>query len=197
MLWSVERPFVGASAVHIPGATLLHRSGLVPAVPPASTEHGKREWGLPRNLGRPTVSASITTGPGVACPEHPWPQAGVGLVWSDEHRRTGWSPSREGNEGGRQGRPGIGAPHNTCEAGELVPRGPGGGKGAPRRGAVAGQQRGGIEPRSAVHETTTGSTAHVSPRRDEPDALIGHVRICGRRRGQPRRRPGRGARPTR
>src|SRR5262249_29480469 len=83
--------------------------------------------------------------------------------------------------------------HSTAEAGELVPRGPGGGKGAPRRGAVAGQQRGGIESRSAVHETTTGSAAHVSPRRDEPDALIGHVRICGRRRGQPRRRPG----PTR
>src|SRR5262249_61317281 len=103
---------------------------------------------------------------------------------------TGGKPHREGNEVGRQGRPGSGALPSTAEAGELVPREPGGGKGAPRRGAVAGQQRGGIEPRSAVHETTTGSAAQVSPRRDEPDALIGHVRICGRRRGQPRRRPG-------
>src|SRR5438270_14048648 len=64
MLWSVERPFVGASAFHIPGATLRHRNGLVPAVLPASIEQGKRKWGFPRNLGRPTVSASITTGPG-------------------------------------------------------------------------------------------------------------------------------------
>src|SRR5262249_6664705 len=103
---------------------------------------------------------------------------------------TGGKPHREGNEVGRDGRPGIGALHSTAEAGELVPREPGGGKGAPRRGAVAGQQRGGIEPRSAVHEMTTGSAAHVSPRRDEPDALIGQVRFCGSRGGQPRRRPG-------
>ena len=39
MLLSVERPFVGAFAFHIPGATLLHCSGLVQAVLPASTEH--------------------------------------------------------------------------------------------------------------------------------------------------------------
>src|SRR6516162_3139774 len=49
---SVERPFVGASAVRIPGATLLHRNGLVPAVLPASTEHGKRALGVPQELGR-------------------------------------------------------------------------------------------------------------------------------------------------
>jgi hypothetical protein len=51
MLWSVERPFVGASAFHIPGATLRHRTGLVPAVLPASTEHGKRTIGVPQELG--------------------------------------------------------------------------------------------------------------------------------------------------
>jgi hypothetical protein len=39
MLLSVERPFVGAFAVHIPRATLLLRNGLVQAVLPASTEH--------------------------------------------------------------------------------------------------------------------------------------------------------------
>src|SRR5262249_40867327 len=64
MLLSVERPFAGASAVHIPGATLRHCSGLVLAVLPASIEHGKRKWGFSKNLGRPIVSASITTGPG-------------------------------------------------------------------------------------------------------------------------------------
>ena len=58
MLLSVERPFVGASAFHIPGATLLHCTGLVPAVLPASTEHGKRKWGFPRNLGGPVVSSA-------------------------------------------------------------------------------------------------------------------------------------------
>src|SRR5215471_4130161 len=52
MLLSVERPFVGASALHIPGATLLHCSGLVIAVLPASTEHGKRALGVPQELGR-------------------------------------------------------------------------------------------------------------------------------------------------
>src|SRR5262249_48549418 len=52
MLLSVERPFVGASAFHIPGATLLHWSGLVTAGLPASTEHGKRTPGVPQELGR-------------------------------------------------------------------------------------------------------------------------------------------------
>ena len=51
MLLSVERPFVGAFAFHIPGAMLLHRSGLVSAVLPASTEHGKRTIGVPQELG--------------------------------------------------------------------------------------------------------------------------------------------------
>src|SRR5262249_20933880 len=48
-----ERPFVGASALHIPGATPRHRTGLVSAVLPASTEQGKRTIGVPQELGRP------------------------------------------------------------------------------------------------------------------------------------------------
>ena len=54
MLLSSERPFVGASAFCIPGATLLRRNGLTQAVPPES------EWNMangqlrfPRNLGEP------------------------------------------------------------------------------------------------------------------------------------------------
>src|SRR6516162_1444908 len=62
MLWSVERPLVGASAVHLPGATLLHRTGLVPAVLPASTEHGKRTLGVPQELGRSCRSLSVNPG---------------------------------------------------------------------------------------------------------------------------------------
>src|SRR6516162_8686924 len=52
MLLSVERPFVGASAVRIPGATPLHRNGLVLVVLPASTEHGERTLGVPQEPGR-------------------------------------------------------------------------------------------------------------------------------------------------
>jgi hypothetical protein len=52
MLLSVERPFVGAVAFRIPGAVLLHRNGLVREVPPASTEHGERTFGVPQEPGR-------------------------------------------------------------------------------------------------------------------------------------------------
>src|SRR5262249_6677936 len=52
LLWSVERPFAGAFAVHIPGAMLRHCTGLVPAVLPASAEQGKRTLGVPQELGR-------------------------------------------------------------------------------------------------------------------------------------------------
>src|SRR6516162_4162056 len=53
MLWSVERPFAGAFALLIPGAMLRHCSGLVCAVLPASTEQGKRTFGVPQQLGTP------------------------------------------------------------------------------------------------------------------------------------------------
>jgi len=52
MLLSVERPFVGAFAIRIPGAALRHRNGLVRAVLPASTEHGERTLGVPQEPGR-------------------------------------------------------------------------------------------------------------------------------------------------
>jgi len=58
MLLSVERPFVGASAFHIPGATLRHCTGLVLAVLPASTEHGKRTLGVLQELGSSCRSLS-------------------------------------------------------------------------------------------------------------------------------------------
>src|SRR5262249_1606574 len=45
MLSSVERPLAGASAFVIPGATPRHRNGLVTAVLPASTEHGRTDNG--------------------------------------------------------------------------------------------------------------------------------------------------------
>src|SRR5690349_13540007 len=53
MLWSAEGPLVGALAFVIPGAALRHWNGLVPAVLPASTEHGERTFGAPQEPGRP------------------------------------------------------------------------------------------------------------------------------------------------
>ena len=67
MLLSVERPFAGAFAVHIPRAMLLLRNGLVPAVLPASVRTcANGQWGFPRNLRDPVVSsaASRTETPG-------------------------------------------------------------------------------------------------------------------------------------
>src|SRR6516164_8247633 len=61
MLLSVERPFARASAVLIPGAAPLHRIGLVPAVLPASPEHGKRTIGVP---GTWEILSSPQRGPG-------------------------------------------------------------------------------------------------------------------------------------
>jgi len=53
MLLGVERPNVGAFAPGGPGATLLHRNGLVHAVPPASDENMcKRTIVVPQELGR-------------------------------------------------------------------------------------------------------------------------------------------------
>ena len=61
MLLSAERPFVGASAVCIPGATLLLCIGLVHAVLPASDwniANGKLRF--PRNLGDPVASSATS-----------------------------------------------------------------------------------------------------------------------------------------
>ena len=52
MLLSVERPFAGAFAVHIPRAMLLHRNGLVQAVLSASRNMCKRTMEIPQELGR-------------------------------------------------------------------------------------------------------------------------------------------------
>ena len=57
MLLSFERPFVGAFAVLVPRATLLHRNGLVSAVLPESDwSMCKRTIGVLQELGGPVVS---------------------------------------------------------------------------------------------------------------------------------------------
>lgn len=56
-------------------------------------------------------------------------------------------PPSEGNEVKREGRREVGTPHSTDETGELLPAGPGGGKGESEQGTV-GRKREGI-PRSS------------------------------------------------
>ena len=108
MLLSVERPFVGASAFHLPGATLLHFSGLVHAVLPASTEHGKRTSGFSRNLGDPVVSSAESR------PEIPGYQLQASAVHSSvgerKERASAEVPPSEGNEVRRDGRQDVIAP---------------------------------------------------------------------------------------
>ena len=108
MLLSVERPFVGASAFHIPGATLLHCTGLVRAVLPASTEHGKRKLGFSRNLGDPVVSSAKSR------PEIPGYQLQAPAAHSSAGERTervnAEVPPNEGNEVRRNGRQDVIAP---------------------------------------------------------------------------------------
>ena len=102
MLWSVERPFAGAFAFLIPGATLRHCTGLVPAVLPASTEHGKRKLGFPRNLGDPVVSSAMSR------PEIPGDQLQASAAHSSagerKERVNAEVPPSEGNEVRRDGR---------------------------------------------------------------------------------------------
>ena len=126
---------------------------------------------------------------GTAKPEGPWPQAGVGPARSED-RRTGWYGHPNHTEGRRDGPQGVGAPHSsvggrgTCATGTLPSEG-----GAASRNCRWATGRG-LRAPGAVHAKPAGSRAHVSPRRDEPDALVGHVRICGRDGGQPPSRPG-------
>ena len=58
MLLSVERPFVGAFAFLIPGATLLHRSGLVQQSCRRRLNMANGHLGFSRNLGDPVVSSA-------------------------------------------------------------------------------------------------------------------------------------------
>jgi hypothetical protein len=59
MLLSFERPFVGAFAVLVPRATLLHRNGLVTVVLPESDGScANGQLGFSRNLGGPVVSSA-------------------------------------------------------------------------------------------------------------------------------------------
>ena len=73
MLLSFERPFVGAFAFVQPGATLLHRIGLVRAVLPESDWNMcKRTIEVSQELGRSTVSSEIPGRRYRATNSRPW-----------------------------------------------------------------------------------------------------------------------------
>src|SRR5262249_6081984 len=81
-----ERPFAGAAAGPLPGATLRHRTGLVPAVLPASTEQGKRATEVPQ--GRGEILSSPQRHPGRSY-----------RVTNPRPRRRPRPPGSEPNEG--------------------------------------------------------------------------------------------------
>ena len=119
---------------------------------------GARE--LPRNLGDPAAPFSITCGPGQPHPNAPGPPVGVGLDGRDEQQAHGkWYCQPKDNEGRREGPQEVGTPRSTCEAGELTPWGPRGGKGASSHGIVGRKHVGDTELQAHVHETPTNSGA--------------------------------------
>ena len=142
MLLSVERPFVGAFAVHIPRAMLSHRNGLVRAVLPASVRtRANGQLRFPRNLGDPIVSSETSR------PEIPGYQLQASAAHSSVEERTQrvqprYRQAKETKCGGMGGRKSQ-HPHSTDEAGELVPRDPVEGrknrKGVPDVGPWAGK----------------------------------------------------------
>src|SRR5262249_41981493 len=71
------------------------------------------------------------------CNQQSWPQAGVGLGRSDEHRRSG-EVSRRVVKCPRNGRGEVAVLHSTADAGELASRGPCRGKGAPGQPPLEG-----------------------------------------------------------
>ena len=92
------------------------------------------------------------------------------------------SPS-EGNEARRNGRRGVGASHISVEAGERPFRTPRS-EGDAASWTEGRPHAGDTEPRIMYQKGRRIVRGIAKPRRDEPDALIGHVWICGSPGGQ-------------
>jgi len=108
MLLSVERPFVGAFAVHIPRAMLLHCIGLVQAVLPASRNMRKRTIEIPQELVE--ILSSPRQHPGWRT-GLPTPGLGGALVRRGANATSATEvPPNEGNEVRWDGRQEVVAP---------------------------------------------------------------------------------------
>ena len=158
MLLSVERHFAGASAFHIPGATLLHRNGLGQAVLPASRNMCRRTIGVPQELGRSCrfLGPSRSEIPGDQL------QASTGHSSVEERKervQARYRQAKETKRGGTGGRKSQ-HPHSTYEAGELVPRDPVEGrnnrKGVPDVGPWAGKHVRGFVLGTTCHRHDPG-----------------------------------------
>ena len=95
----------------------------------------------------------------------------------------------EGNGARRDGRRGVGASHISVEAGERPFRTPWS-KGDAASWTEGRLHAGDTEPRNMYPQGRRIVRGTAKPRRDEPDALIGQVRICGSPREQSLGRPG-------
>ena len=144
LLWSVERPFAGAFAVHLTGAMLLHRTGLVTVVLPASTEHGKRAIGVLQELGRSCRFLSEIPAGDTGLPT---PGLGGALVrrganrTSERERYRQAKATKRGGTGGRESERPIVPPTRGNR-----PEGPRRGKEAPGHETVGGKDAGDTEP---------------------------------------------------
>ena len=97
------------------GAAPRRRNGLAPFGPTGVPEQGAGTRGSLGNLRDPAVSTDISgSGTGTPTPRSPRPR--VPAAGSKQGARV-VSPT-EGNEGRRDGRTGVGAPHSTVEVGE-------------------------------------------------------------------------------
>src|SRR5262245_53496325 len=190
MLWSVERPFAGAFAVHIPGATLRHHTGLVSAVLSASMNMANRQWRFSRNLGYPDPSPGghgRRRGPA----DEPLTR---GRAFGTDGSETSDAPpgiAKRRQRSAAKGRQGVAPRHTTVEDGELAPEEPVEGRAWPTGGSPGGNQAEHIEvpkpvtvtPRVSIRGLRSASWRHndriANPLVDEPDTLIGYVRICG------------------
>ena len=99
------------------------------------------------------------------------------------------SPS-EGNEARREGHRKSHILIVLLKRGNLYRGDPGEGRRMLVVGPWSGNPLGAPYPAFGSTEWPRIAKRLVNPRRDEPDALIGHVRICGSSRGQPLGRPG-------
>jgi hypothetical protein len=112
----------------------------------------------PQEPGRPVRLRRVRTSAFAGRPTRMVPGP-VPCAWGGRERNgrrgDGTAPANPMSGAGRAA--GVGALHSTGEAGEPAPRGPGGGKGAPGRGAAGGRRGGDTGPHHRVHVTPAGS----------------------------------------
>ena len=157
-------PIAGADAIYGAEGNTGASQGPDVAGPAGIEEQGMctrvlQEPGSPCRLhaGKPEGGNRHSTPPGPS--GRRCGPSGSGVTASARTGSAGVVRPSEGNEARAEGRQGVGASHSTGEAGELSPRGPGGGKGMPNHGTVERQHDERTEAHKRVNETATDSDA--------------------------------------